>query len=85
MMINFTPVSRPEQVPSLDAPPLETTELRCQCGSLLARLCLRGVELKCRRCKRVVLVPWSAGTSWHGFTIEWGEPRPAGERGSAPG
>jgi len=33
-------------------------ESRCVCGSLLARLTAQGVELKCRRCKRIVLVPW---------------------------
>ena len=32
-------------------------ELRCDCGSLMARVVDAGVELKCRRCKRVVLVP----------------------------
>jgi phage FluMu protein Com len=30
--------------------------LRCCCGSLLARLVTGGVELKCRRCKRRVVV-----------------------------
>ncbi len=36
-----------------------TTErdVRCACGSLIARLTPEGVELKCRRCKRVVVVP----------------------------
>jgi phage FluMu protein Com len=33
------------------------TPLRCLCGSLLARLVPEGVELKCRRCKRQVIVP----------------------------
>jgi hypothetical protein len=32
-------------------------DLRCHCGNLLARLVAGGVELKCRRCKRTVLVP----------------------------
>ena len=32
-------------------------ECRCACGSLLARLVEGGVELKCRRCKRTILVP----------------------------
>ena len=32
-------------------------ECRCSCGSLLARLVEGGVELKCRRCKRTVVVP----------------------------
>lgn len=39
-------------------------EVRCECGSLLARLVEGGVELKCRRCKRSVIVPlvdWEAG------------------------
>ncbi|AUX23110.1 hypothetical protein SOCEGT47_036290 [Sorangium cellulosum] len=34
--------------------------LRCDCGSMLARLVPGGIELKCRRCKRVVVVPLSA-------------------------
>jgi hypothetical protein len=34
-------------------------EWRCACGSLLARLTADGVELKCRRCKRLVVVRWS--------------------------
>ncbi len=29
-------------------------ELRCDCGSLLARLISGEIELKCRRCKRVL-------------------------------
>jgi phage FluMu protein Com len=31
--------------------------LRCLCGSLLARLVADGVELKCRKCKRQIVVP----------------------------
>lgn len=31
--------------------------LRCACGSLLARYVAGAIELKCRRCKRTVLVP----------------------------
>jgi len=30
---------------------------RCICGSILARLVSEGVELKCRRCKRQIIVP----------------------------
>jgi hypothetical protein len=29
-------------------------ELRCECGALMARLAGARVELRCRRCKRVV-------------------------------
>ena len=34
-------------------------DLRCGCGSLLARVVGRAVELKCRRCKRTWRVPLS--------------------------
>ena len=36
-------------------------DCRCLCGSLLARLVAGGVELKCRRCKRTLLVPVEPG------------------------
>lgn len=32
-------------------------DVRCFCGSLLAKLVEGGVELKCRRCKRIIVVP----------------------------
>ena len=32
-------------------------DCRCLCGSLLARVVAGGVELKCRRCKRTLVVP----------------------------
>jgi hypothetical protein len=31
-------------------------DLRCGCGSLLARRVAGGVELKCRRCKRTLVL-----------------------------
>ena len=37
----------------------ETDEARCVCGSLLARVTPSGVEVKCRRCKRVILIPFA--------------------------
>ena len=37
-----------------------TPETRCACGRLLARLTDAGIELKCSRCRRVVLIDWSA-------------------------
>ena len=36
---------------------LPADDCRCLCGNLLARLVEGGVELKCRRCKRTVVVP----------------------------
>lgn len=40
-----------------DRPRETCEELRCACGSLLARLIPEGVELRCRRCKRLVVLP----------------------------
>lgn len=34
-------------------------DLRCLCGSLVAKVKKDGIELKCRRCKRVALIPFS--------------------------
>ncbi len=31
-------------------------DLRCECGNLVARLTREGVEIKCRRCKRLVVI-----------------------------
>jgi phage FluMu protein Com len=36
------------------------SSLRCSCGSLLARMVEAGVEIKCRRCKRQVILPFDA-------------------------
>jgi phage FluMu protein Com len=32
-------------------------DARCPCGGLVARLIPGGVELKCRRCRRLLIVP----------------------------
>jgi hypothetical protein len=40
-----------------DTPTKPQTSLRCCCGSLLARVIAEGVEIKCRRCKRKVVLP----------------------------
>jgi hypothetical protein len=41
-------------------PCCQADELRCGCGSLLARRVGPSVELKCRRCKRVWSIPLEA-------------------------
>jgi len=33
------------------------TEVRCECGFLLSKLTEEAIEIKCRRCKRLVYVP----------------------------
>lgn len=42
----------------------KTKDCRCECGSLIARMTPEGVELKCRRCKRIKIIPFS------GFELE---------------
>jgi len=42
-------LSAPARRPAAD-------ECRCVCGNLVARVVEDGVELKCRRCKRTLLV-----------------------------
>lgn len=38
------------------------SDCRCVCGSLIARVVADGVELKCRRCKRTLVVAVPAGS-----------------------
>lgn len=33
-------------------------EIRCACGQLLVKVTPEGVEVKCRRCKRIRLLRW---------------------------
>ncbi len=54
-------------MPDDSTPPArDTHDVRCTCGNLLARRTARGIEIKCRRCKRVVLVvPLTRGPRDH--------------------
>ena len=36
----------------------EPLEERCLCGNLLAKVSPDGIEILCRRCKRVHRIPW---------------------------
>ena len=38
---------------------LDMREVRCECGSLVAKLVGSAIELKCRRCKRLALIPFT--------------------------
>jgi phage FluMu protein Com len=44
-------------------------DCRCGCGSLLARLRPDGMELKCRRCKRVVMLSFAELSAGEGRAI----------------
>lgn len=35
---------------------------RCVCGNLVARVSRDGVEILCRRCKRIHRIPWPRAT-----------------------
>jgi len=52
----------PKEPPSPERllPSAREPDLRCGCGSLLARLVAGAVELKCHRCKRILRIPLEA-------------------------
>jgi len=39
-------------------------ETRCECGQLIAKIRGRGLELKCKRCKRIIVIPFSSIEGW---------------------
>lgn len=41
------------------------TELRCHCGNMMGRTTPRGIEVKCRRCKRIHVIPLSVLDQFH--------------------
>lgn len=48
--------------PSLDR--FQAHETRCECGQLIAKVRGQGLELKCKRCKRIVVIPFSSIEGW---------------------
>lgn len=46
----------------MSLPVSDPPETRCACGRLLARLTDAGIELKCTRCRRIVVIAWNAVT-----------------------
>lgn len=51
------------RTPSLPSCPSQET--RCECGQLIAKVCGDGIELKCKRCKRIVVIPFSSIEGWN--------------------
>lgn len=41
-----------------------SNETRCECGQLIAKVRGQGIELKCKRCKRIVVIPFSSIEGW---------------------
>jgi hypothetical protein len=42
----------------------DCSETRCECGQLIAKVRGQGLELKCKRCKRIVVIPFSSIKGW---------------------
>lgn len=45
--------------------PQTDAELRCHCGNMMGRTTSRGIEVKCRRCKRIHVIPLSVLDQFH--------------------
>jgi phage FluMu protein Com len=39
-------------------------ETRCECGQLMAKIQPDGLHLKCKRCKRIVTIPFASIQEW---------------------
>jgi len=48
----------------ITGPFAETSETRCECGQLIAKVRGQSLELKCKRCKRIVVIPFSSIQGW---------------------
>ncbi|NGZ02897.1 MAG: hypothetical protein CV090_07600 [Nitrospira sp. WS238] len=49
-------------------PPCQGSETRCECGQLIAKVGGQGLELKCKRCKRIVVIPFTSIEGWNTIT-----------------
>lgn len=47
----------------------QSLETRCECGQLIAKVCGQGLELKCKRCKRIVVIPFASIEGWGTVTF----------------
>ena len=66
------PNGEPDRLPAAE-------DCRCLCGNLLARVVGDRVELKCRRCKRTLLVPLAPRRRSSALTnLKLAPPRKAG-------
>jgi len=58
--VPYTGLNSRDHMKSLASSSDVASEARCECGQLVAKLRQNGVELKCKRCKRIVLIPFSS-------------------------
>ena len=62
----------------------DSAELRCGCGCLLARFLADEIELKCRRCKRMVIVSVVHDNNGRAFKTKLGSCLCAAAEGDQP-
>jgi len=63
IVLNFTFYNLGPAMMTTKTPATEShrcSETRCECGQLIAKVVDSGLELKCKRCKRIVVIPFSA-------------------------
>ena len=53
---------------SLSSHSADCGETRCECGQLIAKVGGQGLELNCKRCKRIVVIPFSSIKGWNTVT-----------------
>jgi phage FluMu protein Com len=53
---------------NISTPSCQHTETRCECGQLIAKVREQGLELKCKRCKRIVVIPFTSIEGWSAVT-----------------
>ena len=46
----------------------DRSETRCECGQLIAKVRGQGLELKCKRCKRIIVIPFTSIKGWSTVT-----------------
>ena len=67
IVLNFIWIKKPLAMVSSTSPSNHSAdcgETRCECGQLIAKVRGQGLELKCKRCKRIVVIPFSSIEGW---------------------
>jgi hypothetical protein len=64
IVLNFIWAEKLLAMVSATSPGNHSGETRCECGQLIAKVRGQGLELKCKRCKRIVVIPFSSIEGW---------------------
>ena len=71
IVLNFIWTEKPLVMVSATSPNSHSAdcgETRCECGQLIAKVRGQGLELKCKRCKRIIVIPFSSIKGWNTVT-----------------